>query len=118
MAVAVFQTTDVAVPEMFATGQTIFGFDVKLTSTVRFAGTKTNVVLSKAHSNTMFAPTGNKGGFAAFCLGWIIDSRLTGRRGSITELGPTTPPCEVIGPFGPITTPPPLPALPTPLPGI
>jgi hypothetical protein len=40
-----------------------------------------------------------------------MDSRLTGRRGSITEFGPITlgpelPWGEIICPFGPITTPP------------
>lgn len=88
--VPVFQTTDVAVPETLATGHIIFGFAVRLTSTVRFAGTNINVVLSKAHSKTMLAPTGKSGGFAEFCLGWVMDSRLTGRRGSITEFGPIT----------------------------
>lgn len=37
----------------------------------------------------MLDPTGNNGGLIEFCLGWTMDRRLTGRRGSMMELGPT-----------------------------
>ncbi len=50
---AVFQTTDVADPEILAIGHVIFGLLVKLTSMLRFAGGNTSVALSKVHSNTM-----------------------------------------------------------------
>lgn len=86
--VAVFHTTEVAVPDTLATGHIILGLDVRLISTVRLAGGKTRVALSNNHSKTMLLPTGNKGGLAVFCLGCTMDRRLTGRRGSITELGP------------------------------
>jgi hypothetical protein len=66
----------------------ILGLDVRLTSTVKVAGGKTRVVLSKAHSKSISDPTAKRGGLTVFCLGWIIDRWLTGLRGSMIELGP------------------------------